>query len=62
MKTATIRIYHVFGTKKTTAADVRYRGKLLRYYIENETPKTLLDKAREWAHAHGFTHTKIIYG
>ena len=61
MKTATINVYHVFGTKRTTGADVRYRGKLLRYYVENETPQKLLDKAREWAYGHGFTHTKIIY-
>ena len=62
MKTATINVYHVWGSKSTTAADVRYRGKLLRAYMSRETPQALLDQARAWAHAHGFTHTKIIYG
>ena len=62
MKTATINVYHVFGTKNQTSVDIRYRGKLLRYFSGIENPQTLLDKARDWAHANGFSHTKIIYG
>lgn len=62
MKTATINVYHVWGSKSTTAADVRYRGKLVRAYMGKESPQTLLDQAREWAYTNGFTHTKIIYG
>ena len=62
MKTATINVYHVWGTSRTTAADVLYRGRALRRFCENASPQTLLDQARNWAHANGFTHTKIIYG
>lgn len=61
-KTATIRVYHVFGTKGTVCADVQYRGRGLWQLAENNTPQAMLDKAREWAHANGFTHTKVTYG
>lgn len=62
MKTATIRIYHVFGTRKQTAADVLYRGRVLRFFEGIDTPQKYLDLARTWAHDNGFTHTNIIYG
>ncbi|NUX98750.1 hypothetical protein [Paraburkholderia youngii] len=59
MKTATIEVYHVFGTKSCKSADVLYRGKLLcrRAGIENQ--QKLLDEARKWALAHGFTHVQV---
>ena len=61
MKTATVRIYHIFGTKNEFCADVMYRGRLLRYFY-GEGPQALCDKARAFAHAQGYTHTKVIFG
>ena len=62
MKTATINIYHVFGTRRTTSASVYYRGMRLYTITGNDTPQQYCNKAREWAHANGFTHTKVSYG
>ena len=62
MKTATIRVYHVFGTKNQTSADVVYRGRVLRFFEGIDTPQKYLDMARQWAYNNGFSHTKIIYG
>lgn len=61
-KTATIRVYHVYGTRNTVAADVSYRGRHLHCEIANDTPQALCDAARKWAHERGFTHTRVIYG
>ena len=62
MKTAKINVYHVFGTKNQTCADVTYRGKLLKRIHGIDTPQKHLDTARLWAYENGFTNTKIIYG
>ena len=62
MKTATINIYHVFGTKNQTCADITYRGKLIKRLHGIENPNFILCNARKFAHDNGFSHTKIIYG
>lgn len=59
MKTATIRVNHIFGTKNEFCADVFYHGKLL-YTFDGIDPNALAKKARAWAHARGFTHTKCL--
>ena len=61
-KTATIEVHHVFGTSRTTAYQVKYRGKVLKHDMQNETPQVMLDKARAWAYANGFTHVNVTYG
>lgn len=63
MKTATINVYHVFGTRNTVAGRVMYRGRAKRWLVmENETPNAIAVKCVTWAKANGFTHVKIIYG
>jgi hypothetical protein len=59
MKTATIDVYHVFGTRSCKSADVLYRGKLLYRAAGLELQQKLLDDARKWAHANGFTHVVV---
>lgn len=59
MKTATIEVYHVFGTKSHKAADVRYRGRLLYRAAGMELQQKLLDDARKWALDQGFTHVVV---
>ena len=61
MKTATIRIYHIFGTKKAVASDISYRGKRLHSF-EGEVLAELVESSRAWIQAQGFTHIKYIYG
>ncbi|QEP52832.1 hypothetical protein AMP1_5 [Burkholderia phage AMP1] len=56
MKTATIEVYHVFGTRSCKSADVLYRGKLLYRAAGLEQQQKLLDDARKWALDKGFTH------
>ena len=56
MKTATIDVYHVWGTKSCKSADVFYRGKMLYRAAGWELQQKLLDDAQEWARNHGFTH------
>ena len=60
-KTATIKIYHIYGTKKGIAADVSYRGKLLVCF-DGQDPNALLSLSRIWARNRGYTHTKAIFG
>jgi hypothetical protein len=60
MKTATITIYHIFGTKAGKSADITYRGKLLYSFSGIESDQELCDKARKWAKAQNFTHTRIL--
>lgn len=68
MKTATIRINHIFGTKNDYCADVFYRGKLLasfdrRVLLSWESQaQGLLNHARAWVLARGFTHYKSTLG
>ncbi|KVE35710.1 hypothetical protein [Burkholderia sp. BDU5] len=59
MRTATIEVYHVWGTKSHKSADVLYRGKLLCRRAGIESQQKLLDEARKWAHDHGFTHVVV---
>jgi len=61
-KTAVIEVYHAFGTKATTCADVFYRSKRLQHFAANDNPQALCDAARAWARANGFTHCKVSYG
>jgi hypothetical protein len=61
MKTATIRINLIYGTMNEFCADIFYRGKLL-YSFDGKHTGTLANKARLWAIAQGFTHTKITLG
>jgi len=62
VKTAKIRVYHVFGTKSHFAADIFYRGKLRAFFEGRGNLQIYTDKAQAWAHANGFTHTKVISG
>lgn len=59
MKTATILIHHVFGTKSTVYAGVSYRGKRLWYKMENEPVNVMLQKAKDYAFSNSFTHVKV---
>lgn len=59
MKTATILIHHVFGTKSTVYAGVSYRGKRLKHWMENEPVNVMLQKAKDYAFSNGFTHIRI---
>jgi hypothetical protein len=61
MKSATIEVYHVFGTRSCKSADVLYRGKLLYRAAGLELQQKLLDDARKWAVSHGFTHVAVRY-
>lgn len=61
MKTATIEIFHIFGTKGTTGCQVKYRGKTLFSKMENLPTNTMLNIARDWSLASGFTHIKVNY-
>jgi hypothetical protein len=61
MKTATIEVYHVHGTKGTTAARVLYRGKILWSDMRNENPQVLANAAQNWARTQGFTHWVVSY-
>ena len=60
MKTATITIYHIFGTKSGKSADITYRGKFLYRFCGIESDQELCDKARKWAYAQNFTNTRIV--
>lgn len=62
MKTATINVHHVFGTRNTVAGRVMYRGRSLWWVTANETPNTILRQCTEWARSNGFSHIKTIYG
>ena len=59
MKTAKIEIGHVFGTKGSTWYRISYRGKCLKSVVRNMSRNAALDEARAWAHANGYTHTKV---
>lgn len=61
MKTATIDVCHVFGTKNTVYACVKYRGKILFKRMENESPNNILTIARDWTINNGFSHIKVNY-
>ena len=60
-KTATIRVNHIFGTKRAMCADIFYRGRRL-YSFEGEVMADLVESSRSWVQAQGFTHIKYIYG
>lgn len=60
MKTATIKIYHIYGTKNGIAADVTYKGKLLVCFDGHDI-QSLESRARVWARNRNYTHTKVIF-
>ena len=60
MKTATIIIHHVFGTKGTSYAEVQYRGKRRWAHMANISINDMLSQAKDWAKNEGFTHFKIV--
>ena len=62
MKTATIEVFHVWGTMNTTGVQVKYRGKTLLTKTENCTPNEMLKFAKDWILQYGFTHMKVKYG
>lgn len=59
MKTATIKIYHIYGTRNEYCAEVFYRGQLLNCAYGMRHDDTGLICAR-WALKNGFTHLKYI--
>jgi len=61
MKTATINIYHIYGTKNGFSADVTYKGKLLVCF-DGRDIQALESMARIWARNRNYTHTKVIFG
>ena len=61
MKTATIEIFHVFGTKSTTGCQVKYRRRTLYTFTDNITPNAMLNHVQDWILKHGFTHMKVTY-
>ena len=62
MKTATIRINHIFGTKNSFCADVSYRGRLIKSFEGNGASSELVKRAVDFAKDYGFTHHKISLG
>ena len=40
-------------------AGVFYRGKRLKYWMENESENVLFQRAKTWAFANGFSHIKV---
>jgi hypothetical protein len=62
MKTATIRINHIFGTKNSFCADVSYHGRLIKSFEGNGTSPELVQRAITFAKGYGFTHHKISLG
>lgn len=62
MKTATVEIFHVWGSKSTTGCQVKYRGKTLYTFTDNVNPDEILKHAQGWILQHGFTHCKVTYG
>jgi hypothetical protein len=61
MKTATINIYHIYGTKNGFSADVTYRGKMLASF-DGQDVQSLEALARIWARNRSYTHTKVVLG
>lgn len=61
MKTASIRVYHIFGTKGEYCGDVFYRNKLL-YTLSGIHPGDILKVCQNWALNSGFTHVKTYFG
>ena len=61
MKTATVRINHMFGTKNGFASDISYRDKVLKTFIQDGTTG-LAEQSQKWAINQGFSHVKIIFG
>ena len=62
MKTATIEVFHVWGTMNTVGVQVKYRGKTLLTRTAKCTPNEMLTFAQGWSLEHGFTHIKVRYG
>jgi hypothetical protein len=68
MKTATIRVNHIFGTKNSFCADIFYRGKLLKTFDSDKytgfgsKANTLSALAQIWAHENGFSDVNVTLG
>jgi hypothetical protein len=68
MKTATIRVNHIYGTKNDYCADIFYRGKLLASFdrrvldLAVSQPQGLLNWARTWAYRNGFSNVSVTMG
>lgn len=68
MKTATIRVNHIFGTKNEYCADIFYRGKLIKSFDSSKfsgfgsKPNSLAAVAQQWAHANTFSHCRVNFG
>lgn len=60
MKTATVKIYQIYGTKSAICADVSYRSKLLTY-VENLDLEALHAIVKTWARNRKFTHVRMVY-
>lgn len=61
MKTASIIVHEVFGTKgRTIYGEVRYRGKRLFYCMENNSISAIFNKMKDWAFSNGFSHVKVL--
>jgi hypothetical protein len=65
MKTATIEIHHIYGTKNQYLAMVKYRNKVLKRLDCNDVlswdamKRGLINAAKAWATVNGFSHYKI---
>jgi hypothetical protein len=59
MKTATISIFHAFGSIKLGGADIFYRGNIIGSINAKGSLDEVERKAILWATAHGFTNTKL---
>jgi len=58
IKTATITVYHIFGTKGSYAADIFYRGKMI-FTTENNSIRECAEKANNWSFNNGFNRYKL---
>lgn len=67
MKTASIRVYQIFGTFNW-CADITYRNKLLRRLTKQDLRpidselQGVKEKAIEWIKENNFTHYNITLG
>jgi hypothetical protein len=68
MKTATIRLNHIFGTKNSFCADIFYRNKLLKSFDSSNYTgfgskvDFLSGLAQIWAHENGFSDVNVTNG
>lgn len=62
-KTATVKVYRIFGTKCGVCVDIFYRGRRL-FSFEGEAGDmaALIESSRSWVQAQKFTDINYIYG